>query len=145
MLCSFLPQSESAICCRSVAHSCPTLCNSMHCSMLGFPVHQEVPCPTPGACSNSHPSSWWCHPTVSSSVIPFFCFQSFPASGSFLMSQSSHQVSKVLALENQLHVYIHPFFLGPPSLFPSHPYRSPQSTELSSLCYTLKVNMLVAQ
>ena len=42
---------------------------------------------TPGACSNSCPSSRWCHPTISSSVIPFSsCLQSFTASGSFLMS-----------------------------------------------------------
>ena len=41
-----------------------------------------------GACSNSHPSSRWCHPTISSSVIPFSsCLQSFPASGSFPRSQ----------------------------------------------------------
>ena len=40
-----------------------------------------------GACSNSHPLSWWCHPTISFSVIPFSsCLQYFPASGSFLMS-----------------------------------------------------------
>ena len=40
------------------------------------------------ACSNSCPSSWWCHPTISSSVIPFpSCHQSFPASGSFPVSQ----------------------------------------------------------
>ena len=46
------------------------------------------PSPSPGACSNSCPSSRWCHPTISSSVIPFSaCLQSFPASGSFLMSQ----------------------------------------------------------
>ena len=37
--------------------------------------------------SNSCPSSWWCHPTISSSVFPFFCLQSFPASGSYPMSQ----------------------------------------------------------
>ena len=43
--------------------------------------------PSPGTCSNSCPSSWWHHPTSSSSVIPFSCFQSFPASGSFPMSQ----------------------------------------------------------
>ena len=52
--------------------------------------HARLPClsPTPGACSNSCPSSQWCHPTISSSVIPFsFCLQSFPASGSFPMSQ----------------------------------------------------------
>ena len=50
--------------------------------------HTRLPCPspTPGACSNSCPSSSWCHPTISSSVVPF-CLQSFPASGSFLMSQ----------------------------------------------------------
>ena len=46
------------------------------------------PLPTPGACSNSCPSSWWCHPTILSSVVPFSsCLQSFPASGSFPMSQ----------------------------------------------------------
>ena len=46
------------------------------------------PSPNPGVCSNSCPSSQWCHPTISSSVIPFSsCPQSFPASGSFPMSQ----------------------------------------------------------
>ena len=52
--------------------------------------HSRLPCPlpTPGAYSNSCPSSWWCHPTISSSVIPFsFCLQSFPASRSFPVSQ----------------------------------------------------------
>ena len=49
----------------------------------------RLPCPSlsPGACSNSYPLIWWCHPNISFSVIPFFsCLQSFPASGSFLMS-----------------------------------------------------------
>ena len=46
------------------------------------------PLPTPRVHSNSCPSSWWCHPAISSSVIPFSsCPQSLPASGSFLMSQ----------------------------------------------------------
>ena len=52
--------------------------------------HTRLPCPssTPRAYSNSCPSSRWCHPTVSPSVFPFSsCFQSFPASGSFPMSQ----------------------------------------------------------
>ena len=52
--------------------------------------HARPPCPspTPGACSNSWPSSWWCHPTIASSVIPFSsCLQSFPGPGSFPMSQ----------------------------------------------------------
>ena len=52
--------------------------------------HARLPCPstTPGACSNSYPSSQWCYPTISSSIIPFsFCLQLFPESGSFLKSQ----------------------------------------------------------
>ena len=52
--------------------------------------HSRLPCPspTPRACSNSCPLSCWCHPTISSSVIPFSsCLQSFPSSGSFPMSQ----------------------------------------------------------
>ena len=60
------------------------------------------PSPTPGACSNSCPSSRWCHPTISSSVIPFSsCLQSFPASGSFQWVSSSHQVAKVLEFQLQ--------------------------------------------
>ena len=48
--------------------------------------HTRLPCPSPspGACSNSCPLSRQCHPTISFSVIPFSCLQSFPASGSFL-------------------------------------------------------------
>ena len=52
--------------------------------------HARLPClsPTPGAYSNSGPSSWWCHSTISSSVFPFSsCLQSFQASRSFTMSQ----------------------------------------------------------
>ena len=64
----------------SVSQSCPTLCNPMDCSTPGFPV--------PGAYSNSCPSSQWCHPTISSSVVPFSShLQSFSVSGSFPMSQ----------------------------------------------------------
>ena len=67
-----------------VAKLCSTLCNLMNCS------HTRLPCPplSPGVCSNSCPLSWWCHPTISSSVTLFFsCPKSSPASGSFLMSQ----------------------------------------------------------
>ena len=70
--------------------------------------HTRLPClsPTPGACSNSCPSSWWCHPTISS---PFYsCPQSFPSLGSFLMSvlftsggQSIGISSSVLAMNIQ--------------------------------------------
>ena len=52
--------------------------------------HARLPCPspTPGVYSNSCPLSRWCHPAISLSVVPFsFCPQSFPASGSFPMSQ----------------------------------------------------------
>ena len=62
---------------------CLTLCNPMDCSMPGFPVLHHLP----GVCSSSEPLSWWCHPTISSFVIPFSsCPQSFWASGSVPMS-----------------------------------------------------------
>ena len=52
----------------------------MNCSTPGLPVHHQVP--------NSCPLSWWCHPTISSSVVRFSsCPQSFPTSRSFQMSQ----------------------------------------------------------
>ena len=54
--------------------------------------HARLPClsPTPGVYLNSCPLSWWCHPTISSSVVPFSsCPQSLPASGSFPLSQFS--------------------------------------------------------
>ena len=68
----------------SVAQSCPTLCDPMKSQ------HARPPClsPTPGVHSDSRPSSQWCHPAISSSVVPFFsCPQSLPASKSFPMSQ----------------------------------------------------------
>ena len=52
--------------------------------------HDRLPCPLPSprACSNSRPLSWWCHPAISSSVVPFSsCLQYFPGSGSFPKSQ----------------------------------------------------------
>ena len=54
------------------------------------PQHARPPCPspTPGGYPNSSPLNWWCHPNISSSVVPFSSHtQSFPASGSFQMSQ----------------------------------------------------------
>ena len=68
----------------SVAQSCLTLCDPMNRSTPGLPVHH----PTPGACSNSCPSSRRRHPTISFFVIPFSShLQSFPASRSFPLSQ----------------------------------------------------------
>ena len=59
--------------------------------------HARIPChsPCPGACSSLCPLSWWCHPTISSSVIPFSsCLQSLPASGSFQMTVLCIRLSK---------------------------------------------------
>ena len=68
----------------SVTQLCPTLWDPMDCSTARLPC----PSPTPGAYSNSCSSRHWCHPTISSSVVPFSShFQSFPASESFQMSQ----------------------------------------------------------
>ena len=73
-------------CCYfSVAQSCPTLCSPMDCSTPGFPVLYHLP---ELAQTHVHWVVGWCHPTISSSGIPFpSCLQSFPASESFLMSQ----------------------------------------------------------
>ena len=70
----------------SVAQSCPTLCDPMDCSTPGFPVHHQLP-----ELAQNHVH--WVgdainHPTISFSIIPFSsCLQSFPASGSFPLSQ----------------------------------------------------------
>ena len=71
----------------SVQFSCSVVSNSLWPHGL---QHARLPCPspTPRACSNSCPLSQWYHLTISSSVVPFSsCLQSFPASGSFPMSQ----------------------------------------------------------
>ena len=68
----------SVVCCCLVAQSCPALCDSMDYSAPGFPV---LHCLLELAQTHIH---WvWCHPTISSSVTPFSCPQSFPTSGSF--------------------------------------------------------------
>ena len=67
--------------------SCSVVSNSLRPHGL---QHSRLPCPspTPGTCSNSCPSSCWCHPTISHSIIPLSCLHSFPASGSFSMMLS---------------------------------------------------------
>ena len=78
--------------------------------------HTRLPCPspTPRACSNSCPLSWWCHPTISSSLVPFSsCLQSFPAPGSFPMSRfiaSGGQSIGTSALASVLPVNIQGWF-----------------------------------
>ena len=78
----FMAESLLLLCC-TVARSCTTPWNPMDESMPG-----SSPSLSPRVCSDSCPLSRWCHPTISSSVVPFSsCPQSFPASGSFLKSQ----------------------------------------------------------
>ena len=72
---------------QSVQFSCSVVSDSLLPHGLQH-ARLSYPSPTPRACSNSCPLSHWCHPTISSSVVPFSsCLQSFPASGSFQMSQ----------------------------------------------------------
>ena len=69
-----------------LSFSCSVVSNSLQPHGL---QHTRPPCPfpTPRVYSNSCPLSRWCHPTISSSVVPFSCLQSFPASESFPISQ----------------------------------------------------------
>ena len=68
----------------SIAQLCSTLCDPMDCGTPGFPVHHQLPELTQTHC----PSIQWCHPTTSTSFVPFSShLQFFPASGSFLVSQ----------------------------------------------------------
>ena len=102
---------------NSVPHLCLTLCDPMDYQHARPPR----PSPTPGIHSNSCPLSWWCHPTISSSVVPFSsCLQSFPAWGSFQMSQffaSGGQSIGVTASTSLLPMNIQDWFpLGWPAL-----------------------------
>ena len=100
-------------CLSSVQFSCSVMSDTLQPHGL---QHARLPCPSPspGACSNSCPLSRWCHPTISSSVIPFSsCLQSFPASGSFLMNQffeSGGQSIGVSALDSVLPMNIQDWF-----------------------------------
>ena len=92
----------------SVAYSCLTLCGYMDCSPPGFPVHHQHP-----ELAQSCPSSPWCHPTISSSVIPFSSYcRSVPALGSFQLSQlaSGGQSIGVSALASVLSMNIQDWF-----------------------------------
>ena len=90
MYTTFLSINYSVLLSQSVSQfSCLVISDSLRSHGL---QHARPPCPspTPGVYSNSCLSSRWCHPTISSSVVPFSsCPQSFPASGSFQMSQLS--------------------------------------------------------
>ena len=84
-----------------VQFSCSVMSDSLQ---THGPQHTRHPCPLPtlGVYSNSCPLSWWGHPTISSSVIPFSsCLQSFPASKSFLMSLQFASGGQILELQLQ--------------------------------------------
>ena len=100
---------------ETAAHQAPQslgFSRQEHCSGL-----TRLPCPSPipRAYSNPCPSNPWCHPTISSSVVPFSsCLQSFPASGSFPMSQfftSGNQSIGVSASASVLPMNIQGWFL----------------------------------
>ena len=89
-----LRKELQAYCLSSVQFSCSVMSDSL---CLHGLQHARPPCPspTPGACSESWPLSRWCHPTISSTVVPFSsCLQSFQRQGLFQWVSSSHQVPK---------------------------------------------------
>ena len=97
----------------SVQFSCSVMSDSLWSPGL---QHNRSPChsPTPEVYSNTCPLSWWCHPTISSSVIPFSSYlQSFPASGSFQINQvftSGGQSIGVSASASVLPMHIQDWF-----------------------------------
>ena len=97
---------------QRIQFSCSVVSNSLQHHGL---QHTRLPCPSPnpGAYSNPCPSSQWCHPTISSSVIPFSCFQPFPESQSFPVSQffaSGGQSIRVSASASVLPMNIQDWF-----------------------------------
>ena len=119
--------SNLLFCCSLVAQSCLTLYDPVDCSTPGFPVHHQLPGIT------QTPSSQWCHPIFSFSVIPFSsCLRSFPASGSFPISQffsSGGQRIGVSALASVLPKNIQDWF--PLDWLIGSPY-SPRDSQESS-------------
>ena len=105
---SFAPTSHP-LAISSVQFSCSVMSDSLR---PNEPQHARPPCPslTPGVHPNPCPLSQWCHPAISSSVIPFSsCPQSFPASESFPMSQlfTSGGQSVLQAIENSNLIFLY--------------------------------------
>ena len=128
------PLFRSLVALCSVQFSCPVMSNSL---WPHEPQHSRLPCPspTPGVYSNSCPLSWWCHPTISSSIVPFSSrLQSFPTSGSFQMSQfftSSGQSIGVSASTSVLPMNIQDWFpLGWTSRSPCNPRDSQEPSPM---------------
>ena len=122
---------------RPVQFSCSVMSNSFRPHSLQH-ARRSCPSPIPRTWSNSYPLSQWCHPTSSSSVIPFSsCLQSFPASGSFPMSQffaSGAQSIGASALASILTMNIQDCFpLGLTGLTPCSPGNSQESSPTPQL------------
>ena len=87
------------LCCCSVAQPCLTICDPTECSTPSFPS------PSPGAGSNSCPLSRWCHPAISSSVVPFSsCLQSFPASPGKNTGVGCHFLLQCMKVKSEIEV-----------------------------------------
>ena len=119
--------------------SCPVMSNSLRPHGL---QHARLPCPPPsrGVCSNSCPLSWWCHPTISSSFVPFAsCLRSFPASGSFPVSQFFALGGQIIgASASVLPMNIQGWFtLGWTGLISLESSPAPQFESISSLVLSL--------
>ena len=95
-------------CCESAALSSVQSLSCVRLFATPWTAARQAPCPSPSPGVHPNPCllSRWCHPTISSSVIPFStCPQSFPASGSFQMSPLSHlQIEMVLFLLSNLYL-----------------------------------------
>ena len=113
--------------------------------------HFRVPCPSlsPGLCSSSCPLSWWCHPTISSSVAPFSsCLLSFPASRCFsvsrLLASGGQSIETSLASASALAMSIRGWFplgsTGLISLFPTPQFEGINSSELSLFVLSSSLN-----
>ena len=104
------------------------LCALMDCSSPSFPVHHQLLEFTQNSC----PLSGWCHPTISSSVVPFSRLQSFLASVSFKWVSSLHQVAKVLEFQLQhqsfQQIFRTDFLLGWTGWISLHPRDSQESS-----------------
>ena len=111
--CTYSSHARGYLCINLAQFSLSVMSNSLQPHGL---QHARSPCPslTPRIYPNSCPSSWWCHPTISSSIVPFFsCLQSFPASGPFPMSQlftSGGQSTEVSASASVLPMNIQGWF-----------------------------------
>ena len=118
----------------SVTQLCPTLCDPE-------PQHTRPPCPspTPRVHPNPYPLCWWCHPTISSSVVPFSSRpQSFPASGSFVgkvMSLLFNMLSRLIItfLLRSKHLLIS--WLQSPSAVILEPPKIKSATDSPSVCH----------